>query len=447
MPNKLFSGETGAGKTTAAVEREMLPHFRDGGIIVTNITLKRERWVEEFGEEAVAARLIEMPQTLNEGTDQVRFAFSVWEDFKDRLDMRDEKGRGPMFVIDEAHKAIPAGMRFPVDKKTGQRDMEAFPNKLFLLFTDQRHYLINLILITQDPFQVASPILSQLHTTMYFCNAEEKAGKGSYTAKIWSGKPPRNYDSCPFDKCNDAIQMPRKYNKETWEYFVSNTKSAAEGGGRELEGKYRNSRPIWKRPLVMFILPAAIAFVGYQGSSLFSRFGGKHDAATGKELAKPAATTVKSMPAPPARVVTAEYHPDQVIGDLEVEQQVFDASETQRVEAGYVTYLYTSYGTYGPRAGPVVITQYPQSSKPIYALLTDYAAFWGYSISPAHCGWRLTRKDHVRELVDPTCLSRRLYENASAAVQPSASSDAPMGSPVSPNAGAANSGSIGPRFK
>ncbi|WP_226698895.1 zonular occludens toxin domain-containing protein [Qipengyuania gaetbuli] len=440
MATTLIMGQPGAGKTSLAMERIMLPHFAlepkifdpdsnelGEGILVTNVPLDRDKWVQRFGEEAVNERLITFPEFIrDEETGEERRPFTTWEDFEPLLELRDKHGRAPLFAIDEAHEVIPKGMRFPVDKETGRRT-DTFPNKLLLLFTRQRHYLASFALVTQDPFSMAPDILKQAHSSIYVENAETKGRKHAYTLKIWNKAPPRNFATCTFDQCDDAQPSPRSYNPETQAFFVSNSKNNLGSAGRALEGRYRHSKPVWKRPAVLMMIPAVLALFYFVGNLLDM---GESPA----NAAVPTPTAEGAKPLEPAASPEPadELAQVEVIDNLAAVELTSMVTEHQRNETQARTVLAAAWGKFQGKKGPLLVTHYPGTDQPYLSHLADYASYWGYALEPIHCGWKLSRSDNTRHLYNPTCLG--LYHGKTPAADVSSGSSASGLEPALPGA-------------
>lgn len=269
MANTIVFGETGAGKTTYAVQEDMLPHFRDGGIIVTDVALNRDRWVQEFGEKAVSERLFlfEEPDPMDP-TD-----LSPFQDistFRKFLEMKDAKGRAPYFFIDEAQGKFPAGMKAETNPDGTRKD--TFPNQILLLFTRQRHYLSSFYLICTNPFNVWANLRKECHEAIYIENAQLTGFTKSYKRKIWGkgSRIPRNY-SAETEKGEEPNPVPKGYDPVTWEFFKSQTQADGhDGGGRILEGRYSRKKVLWKRWPVIAML-AAIPTIAYFTHDLLTR--------------------------------------------------------------------------------------------------------------------------------------------------------------------------------
>lgn len=426
MASLIIVGKPGSGKTTGAMERAVLPYFDDDpkhwdekssepgeGIIVTNVPMRREAWIERFGEDVVNARLIELEVDTVRADGRRTRTFSEREDFQRYLELRDKHGRGPMFVIDEAHKCIPKGMRQMVDKHTGQK-LDTFPNWLLELFTDQRHYLISFTLITQEPFSMWQDVLSQMHGSIFFENAETKGNANAYTAKIWNRKPPRDYETVPFDKCTDAIKMPTPYHREAQRYFISNSKNPAGNVGRALEGRYSHARSIWKRPVV-FLGGAALLVVGWLVLGFLTPKKPPHQT-TGKPVAsaKPAAAPVKSTTTAEDQLAIAE------LGTAEAASSVTEARQTEAAASVRLFSMNWNLGTPNGVPGPVVAVVAAGSNELGTAYLADYAAFYGYTIELVRCGFKLARPDNTRVIYDSACLATASAASASPASDSSA---------------------------
>ncbi|HHX8453039.1 TPA: zonular occludens toxin domain-containing protein [Vibrio diabolicus] len=104
-------GRPGGGKTYEAVAYHIIPAIKDGRKVITNITLNIDWFVKVFGEDVrelikiVDGRLTDFGSTSR--------PFSQIEDYSD--EWRNEKGQGPLYVVDEAHMSLPSrGLAAPI---------------------------------------------------------------------------------------------------------------------------------------------------------------------------------------------------------------------------------------------------------------------------------------------------------------------------------------------
>lgn len=399
MANTIIFGSSSAGKTTFAVQEDMLPHFRDGGIIVTDVKLIRERWEQEFGKEQCDKRLFifEEPDL---GDMDARSDFQKWETFEKFIEMNDAKGRAPMFVIDEAQGKFPTGMKTTVDEEGAFTD--TFPNKLLYLLTRQRHYLANFVFITTNPFNVWAKLRAECHNCVYVENAELKGAKKAFTTKKWDRKIPRNYAD---EKCKGEGHdlAPKPYNPVTWEFFQSQSK-AKEQGGRDLEGRYTRKKVIWKRFPVLAGM-VAIPVMIYSGYNLLNRdrtsptlqAAQKAPESTKAENGTVVPSNPENLPSEP------EFGPDDAIGDLEA----YDADNAWKDRRFQIEDA--RIWKYGEKDGEYVdfpVMVYDAAWRP---LETNVPAQWvaarmGFTATYEECSVTFSRTDQpVHVLQRPGC--------------------------------------------
>lgn len=436
MSTLFITGQPRAGKTSLCVEREMIPWFRDGGIIVTNIPLKRERWVQEFGEEAVADRLIIYP--VGKWPDLAFSSIKYWTDHFDKVD---KNGRGPKFVIDEAHKVAPKEMAFPIkDKKTSMPDMDAFGNQLLQLLTDQGHLLINNVFITQDPWNVSPRLHAQMHASLYVENAEYKGKAGGYTVKHWNRKLPRNYDQ-PGAQADDFEKIPKKYNPETWEFYKSQSMRATESGlvGRAAEGKFQRSRSIWKRPVV-WLAAGGMGLAAWQAGSLVQSKTAAVEHAKGSQEANAGVTeeTPSKPPQNPSTGLSDREQGVQAFSDVGAAEDAIEDG-TDDLRDFRMRLLSATWKLPDGRIVPLVLIE-GEGLEPRRVTLGDLAStFPKYNVVRTGCSYDfILGSKTVRRLYDDACLAgdvnnaNRNTQNATQAGTAGAVRQAPFDYPGAP---------------
>jgi len=425
MSNAFVLGSSGAGKTTYVVEREILPHLRDGGIVVTNVTLKMDRFVEEFGHEFCEKHIIHLPvgKHPNLAFSDISFWHRHIFHFSQNPDHIDEKGRGPKFIVDEAHKLFPKRMQKPVDKLSGKPIMEAFGNQLEQLLTDQRHYLINNVFITQVPAALAPFVIEQMHSTAFIDNAGGKGFETRFTVKHWRGPPPsiafKTLQKVPASDCDDAEGFPKpiKYNAQSWEFFESQSMAVAKEitdrtagvagtsapKGRAAEGKYFRGRSVWMRPSVWLGF-AAIAALFILVPRLYNKVGVQKPADTSEQAA--------TSPGRPSAVrAVATKVADVVDGGATVIDQMPSASSRAQqqdwdIADGFqVRMHHDSWKAVDGRIGPAVyVSSYDGTVHNVY-MLADFSSVFGYTLTPIQCGYSLSRGSKlVHQLYSTQCL-------------------------------------------
>lgn len=187
-----LEGIPGSGKSYEAVAFHVLPALQSGRKVVTNLPLN----VDAFAAIDPAYRdLIEVrhqPAARLGDWDPAdiakRPAFQLWADGRSEpapvsvftfgavwdyyTTWQDGQGRGPLFVIDECHVALP---------KVGT------PDAVVQWFKLHRHFNVDVLLITQSFRDINQPI-AQLVATLIKCRKADVLGKANhYIRKVHAG--------------------------------------------------------------------------------------------------------------------------------------------------------------------------------------------------------------------------------------------------------------------
>ncbi|MBM5249686.1 assembly protein, partial [Vibrio parahaemolyticus] len=151
-----IAGRPGGGKTYEAVAYHIIPAIKEGRKVITNITLNIEWFVKIFGEDVrdlikiVDGRLTDFGSTSR--------PFSQIQDYSD--EWRNEKGQGPLYVVDEAHMSLPS---------------RGLPAAILEWFSIHRHYGVDIILLTQNIRKVHRDIKDMIEVT-YRCTKNTAMG-------------------------------------------------------------------------------------------------------------------------------------------------------------------------------------------------------------------------------------------------------------------------------
>ncbi|HHC7292211.1 TPA: zonular occludens toxin domain-containing protein [Vibrio campbellii] len=139
MAVRMIYGVPGSGKSFMATQQVLLPALRKGRKVITNLSLNIDYLVE----------ILEIDPDLIQVVKSERGDFSDTflnvEDYKD--DWRDDKGRAPLIIVDEAHFALNKQR-----KKEEVLDIENF-------FSTHRQAGYDIYLITQDYNRIPRDIL------------------------------------------------------------------------------------------------------------------------------------------------------------------------------------------------------------------------------------------------------------------------------------------------
>ncbi|EGR3246576.1 assembly protein, partial [Vibrio parahaemolyticus] len=196
-----------------AVAYHIIPAIKDGRKVITNITLNIDWFVKIFGEHVrdlikiVDGRLTDFGSTSR--------PFSQIGDYSD--EWRNEKGQGPLYVVDEAHMSLPS---------------RGLPASILEWFSIHRHYGVDIILLTQNIRKVHRDIKDMIEVT-YRCTKNTAMGSSnSYTKKV--------QDGCNGEVVNTSI---RSYKSEYFPFYKSHSQS----NKHVQEAQAKDIRPFWKR--------------------------------------------------------------------------------------------------------------------------------------------------------------------------------------------------------
>ncbi|WP_238970916.1 zonular occludens toxin domain-containing protein [Vibrio alginolyticus] len=212
-----IAGRPGGGKTYEAVAYHIIPAIKEGRKVITNITLNVDWFVKIFGEDVrdlikiVDGRLTDFGSTSR--------PFSQIEDYSD--EWRNEKGQGPLYIVDEAHMSLPS---------------RGLPAAILEWFSIHRHYGVDIILLTQNIRKVHRDIKDMIEVT-YRCTKNTAMGSSnSYTKKV--------QDGCNGEVVNTSI---RSYKSEYFPFYKSHSQS----NKHVQEAQAKDIRPFWKRCLLL----------------------------------------------------------------------------------------------------------------------------------------------------------------------------------------------------
>ncbi|EGQ8735164.1 TPA: zonular occludens toxin domain-containing protein [Vibrio diabolicus] len=208
-----IAGRPGGGKTYEAVAYHIIPAIKEGRKVITNITLNVDWFVKIFGDDVrdlikiVDGRLTDFGSTSR--------PFSQIEDYSD--EWRNEKGQGPLYIVDEAHMSLPS---------------RGLPAAILEWFSIHRHYGVDIILLTQNIRKVHRDIKDMIEVT-YRCTKNTAMGSSnSYTKKV--------QDGCNGEVVNTSI---RSYKSEYFPFYKSHSQS----NKHVQEAQAKDIRPFWKR--------------------------------------------------------------------------------------------------------------------------------------------------------------------------------------------------------
>lgn len=233
----LMLGIPGGGKSYEAVVFHILPALLSGRKVITNLPLEVERFAAlvpycdkllevrtrtlscdpgEGDGEASSSGSSELAGMIKQAR-SARFssrAFANVEDYSDGW-RHEEKGFGPLYVVDEAHFALPAGET---------------PRAVREWFSMHRHFNVDVLLITQTYGKIDRDIVGLVQMCYRVRKNIALGSSGSYTRKV--------QDGVRGEVVNTSI---RRYEAKYFGLYRSHTQGAAVG-----EFNAADVRPLWK---------------------------------------------------------------------------------------------------------------------------------------------------------------------------------------------------------
>ncbi|OFZ92324.1 MAG: hypothetical protein A3F74_15940 [Betaproteobacteria bacterium RIFCSPLOWO2_12_FULL_62_58] len=239
----LLSGGPGGGKSYEAVVFHVLVAVQEGRKVVTNLALEvdqialiepRARDLIELRERTLAVR----PDFVSYGERWNDQAFSHVEDYRDSW--RDADGRGPLYVIDEAHMSLPRiGTPRVVNEWYGMH----------------RHEGVDVLLITQSHRKIARDVtdLVQCH---YRVRKKTMWGQPDrYIRKVQDGV-----------RGADMAETERRYEARFFKLYRSHSKSlvsVVEADAKDVMPSFRK----WYRFSAVLLVLAALGAVARLATS------------------------------------------------------------------------------------------------------------------------------------------------------------------------------------
>lgn len=217
MSVKLILGRPGAGKSYEAVCYYVLPALKAGRHVVTNLPLNLDRL------SALDPSYYSLVH-INVGTPEAA-PFRFVEDYTSKQDLKNiDTGQSPIFIIDEAHKSIPAGAGKTSDA-------------VIKWFAEHRHAGVDVVLITQDARKLHRYITSLVDDVIVCTKNRVFGSSSSYRRRI--------KDGLGGDYIGDA--QVRRYKKQYYALYQSYT----QGGDKEVE--LSRVPTLFKQPVFFFM--------------------------------------------------------------------------------------------------------------------------------------------------------------------------------------------------
>ncbi len=219
-------GSPGGGKSYEAVVYHLLPALISGRMVITNLPVNFDYIVSI---DPQAANLLVIIQSDKDNP----FPFSQIEDYGSHW-RHPETGSGPLYIIDECHKCIPAGGR--VGDRTATQPVREW-------YAEHRHELADVLLVTQSVAKIHRDITDQIQLQYKVRKNIALGSSGTYTRKVIDGIRGETVNT-----------TQRTYKKKHFKLYKSHTKSTGSG----VEESARDIKPIWMH---WSVIGAAACFV------------------------------------------------------------------------------------------------------------------------------------------------------------------------------------------
>ncbi|MCG7588124.1 exodeoxyribonuclease V subunit beta, partial [Photobacterium sp. OFAV2-7] len=211
----LIQGRPKSGKSYEAVKYHIIPAIKSGRKVITNLPLVVEHFVKIFGAEVRdLIKVVDSYDTSNFDSGAADFHFSKPEHYMD--EWRDENNKGPLFVVDECHFALPRGKVLP---------------EVIKYFTMHGHYGVDILLLTQNVRQTDTNILGLVEVMYRTIKNTALGSTKTYTKKVLDG-----YRGAVVNT------EQRKYDDKIFPYYKAFTGSQ---GAVEAAGP-SDVKPIWQ---------------------------------------------------------------------------------------------------------------------------------------------------------------------------------------------------------
>lgn len=358
-------GRPGGGKGYEACVFHIMDALKHGRKVITNMPLDVDRWaaIEPAWRDLIELRL----EPLSQRNPDPRFTgvhrvFGHPDDYV--TDWRNESGRGPLFVVDEAANVI---------------GRSRTPRSVVEWYEMHRHTNADVMVMTQTPGRI-TPDIAELIQTAYFCQKASSFGSmKKYIRKV--------KDGVRGDIVNTSV---RAYDKKYFGLWKSHTQgvSVSEVAASDIV-------PFWRRwPVVgaAVVLPVGVALLASTPSPFKPKphnppasHVAAHQSAVASAVAI-AASSAASSASEPSRIVTSGSQ--SLAGRGQAGSDPF---------AGYGLHL---YGCVSSRGRSLCMFAVSQNGQVVSRLSGDDLAKAGYTLDvPMDCFAKLRFKDVERQAV------------------------------------------------
>lgn len=257
-------GSLGGGKSYEAVVFHVLPALKAGRKIITNLPLKVD-YIYSVLPEAIGLIQIVEPTADNP------IPFSTLKDYGDtwrREDDDPDKRIGPLYIIDECHKALPRG--------STRRDVNEW-------FAESRHELCDVLLLTQSYGKISRDIVDLVQLVYRVRKNVALGSNTTYVRKV--------QDGVRGQVVNTTI---RSYDPAYFKFYRSHTKSNAAA----VEAYANDVKPFWQHWSVIGCGLCLLLFITLASTGKLNLFGSLNQ--KDRLPAKPAAAAIPTAITAPA---------------------------------------------------------------------------------------------------------------------------------------------------
>lgn len=291
-----LEGIPGSGKSYEAVAYHVLPALRAGRKVITNLPLIIEAFVaiDPSWRELIEVRTRPAPRIGDWDASNIaeRQAFQLWTDREpqpqpDHISTfgtvwdfystwRNDKGQGPLYVVDECHVPLPRP----------ERGSPGTPAEVVQWFKLHRHFNADVLLMTQK-FRDMDQAIAGIIATLIKCRKADVLGNADeYIRKVHAGY-----------RGSEIQRNIRKYDPKYFGLYKSNTQShgSAETGLQDVSPMIVRLRRFTRLFWVFAIAFLAYAFWPEDGTSVW----GHKTAPAAKKSAAAVPVQVQHSPAAP----------------------------------------------------------------------------------------------------------------------------------------------------
>lgn len=233
-------GRPRSGKSYEAVMFHILPAAKEGRLVITNIPIFLDKVAVYYGEDA-AKNITCVSAAFNE-YGMIR-PFSVPEDFT-KYEWRNDKGQGPLFVVDEAHLSLGTDAKRPVLEYLSLHG----------------HYGHDIILLTQSPRKLHRDVKDMVEVCWRCVKKSIFGDDSEYIKKTYHGVPQRN----------DGFvhEEERQYQSQYFQFYKSHTQS--QGSVDEATAKDIKANIFPRKKLSIGLMVIGSLFAVFFGMQMFS---------------------------------------------------------------------------------------------------------------------------------------------------------------------------------